>query len=245
MYKRMIALGCIFLFSFSILYMRIFWIVSNPTYQAAGQAQGTYTLTAGHTFGNIYDRSYNLLVNDTSTYYAVINPTSEAAEEILPYVKDLESYHSSLVYGKPFVCEVTKKDFECGDITVFEVPVRNRENQLAQHVIGYLSDGEGVSGIEAAYNDYLRSCVSENTVTYSVDGRGSVMDGLGRDISENGPMTEGVVLTIDKYIQAICELAGSREKGSRSCNGYLLRGNSGYGELSDIQRRYLVRGGKR
>lgn len=80
MYKRMIALGCIFLFSFSILYMRIFWIVSNPTYQAAGQAQGTYTLTAGHTFGNIYDRSYNLLVNDTSTYYAVINPTSEAAE---------------------------------------------------------------------------------------------------------------------------------------------------------------------
>ena len=83
MYKRMIALGCIFLFSFSILYMRIFWIVSNPTYQAAGQAQGTYTLTAGHTFGNIYDRSYNLLVNDTSTYYAVINPTSEAAEEIL------------------------------------------------------------------------------------------------------------------------------------------------------------------
>lgn len=212
MYKRMIALGCIFLFSFSILYMRIFWIVSNPTYQAAGQAQGTYTLTAGHTFGNIYDRSYNLLVNDTSTYYAVINPTSEAAEEILPYVKDLESYHSSLVYGKPFVCEVTKKDFECGDITVFEVPVRNRENQLAQHVIGYLSDGEGVSGIEAAYNDYLRSCVSENTVTYSVDGRGSVMDGLGRDISENGPMTEGVVLTIDKYIQAICELAGGRMK---------------------------------
>ena len=103
-----------------------------------------------------------------------------------------------------------------------------------------------MSGIEAAYNDYLRSCVSENTVTYSVDGRGSVMDGLGRDISENGPMTEGVVLTIDKYIQAICELAGSRmKKGSRSCNGYLLRGNSGYGELSDIQRRYLVRGGKR
>ena len=47
MYKRMIALGCIFLFSFSILYMRIFWIVSNPTYQAAGQAPGTYTLTAG------------------------------------------------------------------------------------------------------------------------------------------------------------------------------------------------------
>ena len=33
-----------------------------------------------------------------------------------------------------------------------------------------------------------------------------------RDISENGPMTEGVVLTIDKYIQAICELAGGRMK---------------------------------
>lgn len=215
MYKRLIALGCIFMFMFSILYMRIYVIVRNPKYYAAAKNQGTYTLTIGHTYGNIYDTNYELLVNNKIAYYAAVNPTAEAAEEILPYVKDLESYHANLIYGKPFVCEVTKKDFECGDITVFEVPVRNRDRQLAQHIVGYTDENGGVSGIELAYNEFLRESVSENSITYNVDGQGGVMDGLGKDIKQGEPVTNGVALTIDKNIQAICELAGSKmEKGA-------------------------------
>ncbi|MCI7803851.1 MAG: penicillin-binding protein 2 [Oscillospiraceae bacterium] len=215
MYKRLTALGCVFMFLFAILYMRIYVIVSNPKYYAAAKEQGTYTLTVGHTCGNIYDRDYELLVNDTTAYYAAVNPTAEAAEEILPYVKDLESYHANIIYGKPFVCEVTKKDFDCEDITVFEVPVRNREKQLAQHIVGYTDESGGVSGIELAYDEFLRGTVSENSVTYNVDGRGGVLDGLGKDIKQGEPMTDGVVLTIDKDIQAVCELAGSKmEKGA-------------------------------
>lgn len=215
MYKRLTVLGCVFMFLFAILYMRIYVIVSNPKYYAAAKEQGTYTLTVGHTYGNIYDTDYDLLVNDTTAYYAAVNPTAEAAEEILPYVKDLESYHANIIYGKPFVSEVSKKDFDCEDITVFEVPVRNREKQLAQHIVGYTDESGGVSGIEFAYDEFLRDSVSENSVTYNVDGRGGVMDGLGKDIKQGEPMTDGVVLTIDKDIQAVCENAGSKmEKGA-------------------------------
>lgn len=215
MYKRLTALGCIFMFIFSLLYMRIYMIVGNSQYYAAGKSQGTYTLTVGHTFGNIYDKNFSLLVNDTTTYYAAINPTTEAVEEILPYVKDLESYYANIVYDKPFVCEVTKKEFECSDITAFEVPIRNRKEQIAQHVIGYTDESGGVTGIESAYDELLRGTVCENSVTYNVDGRGGVMDGLGKDINEDEIVTDGAVLTLDRYIQAICELAGSKmEKGA-------------------------------
>ncbi len=212
MYKRLTILGCTLMFIFSLLYMRLYMIVQNPQYYAAAKSQGTYTLTVGHTFGNIYDTNFDPLVNNTTAYYAVINPTSQAAEEILPFVKDLESYHANIVYGKPFICEVTKKNFKCSDITVFEVPLRNSENQLAQHVVGYTDEGGGVTGIESAYDEFLRSTVSENSVTYNVDGWGDVMDGLGKDINQGAELTDGVVLTLDKYIQAICELAGSRMK---------------------------------
>ena len=57
MYKRLTVLGCVFMFLFTILYMRIYVIVSNPRYYAAAKEQGTYTLTVGHTYGNIYDTS--------------------------------------------------------------------------------------------------------------------------------------------------------------------------------------------
>lgn len=212
MYVRITALGCVFMFMASILYMRIYAIVRNPQYYAAAKSQGKYTVTAGRVFGNIYDRNFIPLVNDTSTYYAAINPTAEAAQEVLPYVKDLESYHANIVYGRPFVCEVTKNDFKCRDITVFEVPIRNREKQLAQHVVGYTDENGGVSGIEAAYDEFLRGSQAVNSVTYNVDGQGGVMEGLDRDIDQSASMTDGVVLTIDKYIQAICELAGSKMK---------------------------------
>lgn len=215
MYKRITILGCIFMFMTSLLYMRIYAIVRNPQYYAAAKSQGAYTVTAGCTFGNIYDREYRLLVNDTTVYYAAVNPSSEATAEILPYVKDKEAYYSSLVYGKPFVCEVKKSDFSSEDITVFEVPVRYEKKQIAQHVIGYIDENGGVTGIEKAYDEFLRKDPAVNSVTYNVDGRGTVMDGLGRDIKQSEPVTDGVVLTLDKYIQAICELAGSKmEKGA-------------------------------
>ncbi len=212
MYRRITALGCVFLFAFSLLYMRIYAIVRNPDYHLAAVSQGKYTLKVGHTCANIYDRNYNKLVNDTTAFYAAVNPTAEAAEEILPYVCDLESYHSALIYGKPFVCEVKKADFKCNDITVFEVPVRNRENQLAQHVIGYTDESGGVSGIEIAYDEFLRGNSAENSVTYNVDGRGGVMEGLEKEVNRCEEMKPGVVLTLDKYVQAICELAGKKIK---------------------------------
>ena len=88
MYKRLIILAVTFAFMFSVLYMRIYVIVRNDDYIETGKNQGVYKLTVGNTNGNIYDRNYNKLINNQTNYYAVINPTSSATEEILPAVTD-------------------------------------------------------------------------------------------------------------------------------------------------------------
>lgn len=215
MQKRLIIMAVTFMFMFSVLYMRIYVIVRNNDYIETGKNQGIYKLTVGNINGNIYDSNFNKLVNNQVNYYAAINPTVSAAEEILPHIVDKEEYYSQLVYGSPFVCQVDSSEFKSDDITVFEIPDRYGKNQLAQHIIGYVQDGEGVTGIEEAYDEFLRSNVQKNTVTYSIDGQGTVLQGLNKDIKSDDEMTAGVVLSIDKYIQAICELVGKKiEKGA-------------------------------
>ncbi|MGN0621947.1 MAG: peptidoglycan D,D-transpeptidase FtsI family protein [Porcipelethomonas sp.] len=215
MLKRLTVLSVVFMFLFSALYLRLFAVVQNKEYISAGQQQGTYTVETGRTNGNIYDRNMNLLVNRDYEYYAVVNPTSEAVEEILPCVTDKDGFYSNMVYGKPFLCEVKKDGFDSQDITVFKVPVRYGEESIAHHITGYVSDGEGICGIEYAYDEFLRSCETVNSVTYNVNGCGKALEGIQKEVSYGEEMKSGVVLTIDYYIQAICELAGRNiEKGA-------------------------------
>ena len=97
----------------------------------------------------------------------------------------------------------------------FEIPVRYSENQPAQHLIGYTSQGEGVSGLEYAYNRILRNSDYVNTVTYNCDGFGGILWGEGRHIEKCNEITSGVVTTIDYNIQHICERASEKiEKGA-------------------------------
>ncbi len=215
MQKRITVLGCLFMFIAFVLFAKIFTIVKNPQYSSVSRAQGMYTLDTGTTLGNIYDRSFNLLVNEENRFFAAVNPSAEATEEILPFVTDKEAFYESIVYARPFVCEVTKNEFESEDISVFEVPQRYGENQTAQHIIGYIGENGGVTGIEYAFSDYLSDCAVKNSVTYNVDGYGHVLGGYEKQVNYSSEMTEGVVLTIDREIQKICELAGKKmQKGA-------------------------------
>ena len=215
MQKRITAVAIIFALLFAGLYMRIYVIINDGRYVETAANQAKCSLNVGNTNGNIYDRNFNKLVNNDTEFFAAINPTAQAAAEIIIHVIDQDEYYSQLVYGSPFVCRVDSDQFESEDITVFELPKRYGKNQLACHVIGYVREGEGVTGIESAYDNFLRSHIQLNTVTYGIDGQGNVLQGLKKTVKSDEEMKAGVVLTIDKYIQAICELAGSKmDKGA-------------------------------
>ncbi len=215
MQRKITAIAVIFSLLFTILFMRIYVIVNDTKYVEAAANQAKCNLSVGNVNGNIYDRNFNKLINNDTEFIAAINPTAQAAAEILPHVIDKDQYYSQLVYGSPFVCEVDSGEFDSEDITAFELPKRYGKNQLACHVIGYEREGVGITGIEAAYDEFLRTHVQTNKVIYGIDGQGSVLKGLNKTVRSDDEMKAGVVLTLDKYIQAICELAGGKmEKGA-------------------------------
>lgn len=88
-----------------------------------------------------------------------------------------------------------------------EIKKRYSDNQPAAHVIGYLQNGHGVSGIEKSFDELL---YSENKlkVTFSVDAKGRILPGEKPHISQNEyDLKQGVRLTLDKKIQKIAERA--------------------------------------
>lgn len=197
---------------FSTLFMRLYAIIKNDSYSAAGKLQSSCTLELGSVNANIYDRNFMKLVNNETEYLAAVNPVSDAVQEILPHVTDKKDFYSCLVYGSPFVCKTDTASFKSDNITAFKVYRRYGDKTIANHVLGYICDGVGVTGIESAYDSYLRSHVQTNRITYNIDGLGGVLEGMGKKVGAAEEMKAGVVLTIDKYIQSICELAGRNIK---------------------------------
>lgn len=119
--------------------------------------------------------------------------------------QNISNYHTSTVFAniydrhlKRLVNETKTNETEIIDDTEIEVMKIERysDNQLAAHTIGYLRDGQGVAGIELDCNEYLRS----NSVIVGVQK-------LGNEVmaSTSVSLPQGVVTTLDKDIQNICE----------------------------------------
>lgn len=203
-----ITLSIFFALCFITIIVRYYILAADPSYAETAAQQSQTVITLEKCSGNIYDRNMELLVNHDTKYMAVAVPQAIDAEKTAEYAIDETDFREKLEEGVPFIFECTEELPESDGITVFSVPVRYSENQLAGHVIGYTSQGEGVSGIERAYDSILRSSGGENSVTYSVDGFGRVMIGDGKEVVRSEAVSSGVVTAIDSRIQRICEEAG-------------------------------------
>jgi penicillin-binding protein 2 len=204
-----IFLGLLFSAIFSVIMGHYFIIASSRKYSEAFSAQGTLKINVECGNGNIYDTNMQPLVNQEQKYIAVVVPELIDADETAEYAADKEDFFGKYSLGEPFSFECSIEPPESDGITVFSVPKRYSENQLAQHIIGYTADDVGVCGIEYAYDSILRSNFGENSVTYSIDGYGDVLLGEEPEITRCGEILSGAVLTIDSEIQKICEDAGN------------------------------------
>ncbi len=78
-----------------------------------------------------------------------------------------------------------------------------RDGSLAPHIIGYLSEGKGVSGIEAAYDEFLTQNAKPAKATLLTLGNGNPQAGEPITFSLPTAQTDGVVLTLDAKLQEI------------------------------------------
>jgi len=210
-----IILGVVFALIFIVIIGNYFTIAADSKYAAAAAEQSKLTIKTENIEGNIYDRNMNLMVNSKKYHIAVAVPQAIDAEETAKFAEDKADFYKKFEKGAPFLFKCSEFTKESDGLTVFEVPMRYAENQVAQHVIGYTSGGEGVAGIEYAYDNILRECSGENSVTYTSDGFGRILIGEGKDVVRSGEINSGVVTTIDSRIQRVCEAAGRKiDKGA-------------------------------
>ena len=209
------------------IFFLLFTLIACNYYRLSAERQSipaslrsvSVTINAGISEGTVYDRNMRPLVNKKRISAAAAVPELLNCEETAVYALDREAFLESFGKGEPFTFECREDTPGSEGLTVFSVPVRVEKGSFsACHVIGYVSQGEGVSGVEYAYDKILRGGCGENSVTYSADGSGNILPGDGKDVTRSTADRPGAVLTIDQDIQKICEEAGRDiRKGAIVC----------------------------
>lgn len=217
MFKRSVSVFLAVCVAFSLLTVKIISL-NYSSYAKADGATATKTLSIGSTRGNIYDINMNKLVNYEEKLLCAAKPSADAVSVVRESLSSSESETviKSLAEGYPTLFE-SQKEIDTDDIKSFKVPIRYSEAQVASHIIGYIDgEGNGVSGIEKAYDDLFKQASGEISVTFSVDANGRILNGMTPTVNDkNFNSKQGVVLTIDKEIQLAAEKAMEKiEKGA-------------------------------
>ncbi len=212
MWKRFMVVFGIMAITFSYLYMRLYNIATNPEYKNSAVSQGRYVLTVNKTYGTIYDRNTTPLNNNSYSYIAAVNPTIQSVSYINQYS---DENYNDMVYGLPFLCNVSEECKDVSDVKVFAVTSRVPTEQTAVHLIGYTQDNAGVSGLEYSFDYILRNECSVEKAVFEIDANGNVLEGSDIKYEKEDKGEYAVITTIDKDIQMICENAGKEiEKGA-------------------------------
>ncbi len=177
----------------------------------ASEQKSARVMNVASTRGMIYDRNMIPLVNSVTHKALFINPTDSAVKYLESNLSRDEyiKIREKLKKGIPFVFMCDSYDGIHDDITELTVYNRYEENPLAVHLTGYTDyEGKGVSGIEKDFQELLSEYSGRLSVRYNVSSSGRMLKGLGCEVvSDNYLSSGGVVLTIDKEIQRVCENA--------------------------------------
>ena len=196
---------------FMAMVLRIFVLSRSAYYAAVAGGQSSWLLEVDQSRGQIYDCNLKPLTGSETRYVAAVEPSAEAAGALYPVLaeEDREAATHALAGLTPFVIDVTSPEVYAPGVEVFEVQDRVSAGQTAVHLIGYLdSEGKGVTGLEAAFDEYLRSCGGSLSVRYATDTMGQALSSTAPEVvNENYGAGGGVVLTIDREIQQAAEQA--------------------------------------
>lgn len=187
------------------LIWRLMVITSDNEYYSSFDMSAPREVTVVCSYGDIYDRNGIPLVNRSDGYIAVINPETADKAALEGHILDKEKYLQCIDGKALFLCEVDSS--EIGDETIITVKNRYDDDSVAAHIIGYINEEGGVSGLELAYNDVLREPQSSVTLKYSVDARSDMLEGSGLSMKWTSNYYTGIGTSIDYGIQLACEKA--------------------------------------
>lgn len=174
--KRLVWVFALFCLLFFGLNLRMAYLQNSDSLKEAAVSQRSYTLEAGTVRGQIYDRNLLGMVNQVEKTQAAVLPLPENTKAVLESVlpDERESVLEQLQNRLPFLTLVTNSTLKADGVTLVPTVERYADNQLAAHVIGYVNgDGDGVSGIEKAYDEYLKEEQKTTQVRYTLGRTGN------------------------------------------------------------------------
>ncbi|MDR0314810.1 MAG: penicillin-binding protein 2 [Oscillospiraceae bacterium] len=215
MHKRTIALFLVMMLSLSGLTLKLVSINSKGYKQSAAQGN-TRSITVSNARGTFYDCNMKPIVNSQDRYLLAIKPTPLALSELKGVIsdKELEDLAKDLSDGLPAIVSIPYEMRTGKDMELLTVKNRYSPNQAAAHLIGYIdSAGDGVTGLERSYNEYLSKDMGRLMAAFSVDAFGRFLAGAQVELrNENYNVKQGVMLTLDLNIQKIVEQAMDNHK---------------------------------
>ena len=207
MQKRMLICYVMLISLASGLFFRLYYISSSVFLRETAVSQTTQKVVAETTRGFIYDCNMKPIVGEKSEYVALVTPSAESAKVIAKYLEGDERKEAmeKLKLGVPFKITLPTNEIYEEGLSIFTIPQRYEESQTCAHLIGHLdSEGNGAMGIEKSYNDFLKEQGEEFSVSYIKTSK-KINPYTVNSIEDSGKKKGGVVLTIDKDIQFICE----------------------------------------
>lgn len=216
--RRIIALFGAFLTAFSVLMGRLFLLARNQAFADTAQAQTVTTLPLNASRGNIYDCKGRNLTAYGAEYYALSIPGESSYARLFDHVPYAGQ---SLLYSRrnshePFLVPV-EEDLSAQGIYTYKVPGRYFPVPLAPHLLGYVNgQGEGVSGLELAFDEVLGSQRTLQSVQCVTTAQGNLVEGSEPQLITRQGRSTGVMLTLDETIQRACEGVAQKNM-SRGC----------------------------
>lgn len=215
--KRVVGVLVCLMLGFAVVYKNIADTIYSSQYVATSLAQSRYKLDLGRSRGSIYDRWLRPMVNQRYEYSVGVLPLPSAVATLRSALgqEQMLAVLSGLEGGKPAKL-VSKSPIPSAEgLAVYKFPVRYSDTTMAQHIIGYMSQGVGVSGIERGYNSMLQANGGGVELIYTVDATGAGLGSGAAEILDTRPYRDnigGVVLTLDSRMQSIAETAMNRIK---------------------------------
>ncbi len=216
MWKRTVALFAMVVVGFYFSILSLYHLSSGTQLAQAAAQQQTDKVNVFSTRGTIYDCHLNPLTGNGRQVVASIVPSIGVTQElnrVFPAAKMQELY-PLLTANKPFALKLPRK-ISSPDADVFTVSARYSARQPAVHILGYLNGaGEGAAGVEKAFNSQLTKNQGRITVSYPVDAMNRVLSGEQKTVEDTSYLQRsGVVLTLDRRVQALAEEAADQYVG--------------------------------
>ncbi len=210
-FRKILIVLTMFILVYAFCIYNIFMLSQNEEYVKQVNAQSENTVLIASSKGTIYDCNIIPLTNTGESLLAVVMPDYRSITEIFKVTNEIANPENIVQSGMPYVLNVdVKTDGEYVDY--FEVPKRYPDEPLASNLIGYIDgSGNGVTGVERAFNEILSKNSGKLTLSYTSNALGNII--LGEDRYYKNTLnfsTSGIALTIDSDIQKIAQDAAEK-----------------------------------